>query len=152
MEDQRSKWKIQEPSSSEEDDEGVSRVKWVLTNGYGIGRKLIITPIVISSSMLVLPQHVYSAKGCAFSLFRAAFLQAMFASISSRTCYCLICKKSVLTHTYFCHCDPNQITNLEWTHHKLTSFCLGAPYPARFTRYSISLWTNNLILNHNIAP
>ncbi|MFS7965807.1 hypothetical protein Hanom_Chr09g00766511 [Helianthus anomalus] len=78
------------------------------------------------SSTLVLPQHVYSAKGCVFSLFGAAFLQAMLSSISSRACYCLICKKkrkkNVLTRTYFSHCDPNQITNFKTRHLDLTSF------------------------------
>ncbi|KAK9063075.1 hypothetical protein SSX86_016945 [Deinandra increscens subsp. villosa] len=67
MEDpEESDWKFyQEYSCSKED--GV--VKWMLRKGYVIGKKMVITGIVVSSAPLVLPPlAVFSAMGVAFSV------------------------------------------------------------------------------------
>ncbi|KAK9063073.1 hypothetical protein SSX86_016943 [Deinandra increscens subsp. villosa] len=68
MEDpEESDWKIyQEYSCSKEDDHVV---KWMLRKGYVIGKKMVITGIVVSSAPLVLPPlAVFSAMGVAFSV------------------------------------------------------------------------------------
>ncbi|KAI3732313.1 hypothetical protein L1987_63517 [Smallanthus sonchifolius] len=70
MEDPESEWKIQEYHPySREDDEDANIMKWILTKGYGIGRKIAVTGIVISSVPLVLPPLVvFSAMGVVFSV------------------------------------------------------------------------------------
>ncbi|KVI04540.1 hypothetical protein Ccrd_017142, partial [Cynara cardunculus var. scolymus] len=66
MEDPESEWAIQEyPSWNEEGD----MLKWILKKGYGIGKKMVITGIIVSSAPLVLPPLVvFSAMGVAFSV------------------------------------------------------------------------------------
>ncbi|KAL7586886.1 hypothetical protein Lser_V15G35725 [Lactuca serriola] len=71
MEDQdpdpESEWAIQEYSPSKEGE--TTMVKWILNKGYSIGKKMVVTGIVMSSAPLVLPPLlVFSAMGVAFSV------------------------------------------------------------------------------------
>ncbi|KAA8538899.1 hypothetical protein F0562_025591 [Nyssa sinensis] len=66
MEDPSVEWKIEEYSSSED---GQSKASWFLNRGLELGKKIVITGIVISSAPLVLPPLVViSALGFAFSV------------------------------------------------------------------------------------
>uniref|UniRef100_A0A5B7CCP1 Putative myb-like protein X n=1 Tax=Davidia involucrata TaxID=16924 RepID=A0A5B7CCP1_DAVIN len=66
MEDPSVEWKIEEYSSSEDRE---SKVSWILDRWLGLGKKIVITGIVISSAPLVLPPLVViSAIGFAFSV------------------------------------------------------------------------------------
>lgn len=68
MEDESDKWMIEEyPSSSKETNP--SRLRWILNKGFGLGKKVVITGVVISSAPVVLPPLVViSALGFAFSV------------------------------------------------------------------------------------
>ncbi|CAN4115260.1 unnamed protein product [Withania somnifera] len=78
MEDQIVEWRIVEHTSlgekEEEDDEDEGEVKeskmrWIVNKGLGLGKKVVITGIVISSAPVVLPLlTVISALGFAFSV------------------------------------------------------------------------------------
>ncbi|KAD4384601.1 hypothetical protein R6Q59_011260 [Mikania micrantha] len=62
MEDPESEWRIQEYTCSKE-------IKWMLSKGYVIVKKVAVTGIVISSAPLVVPPLVvFSALGVAFSV------------------------------------------------------------------------------------
>ncbi|KAK1410417.1 hypothetical protein QVD17_36954 [Tagetes erecta] len=71
MKDPDSEWKMEEYSSSskeDDEDEAGSIVKWLLKNGYVIGRRIIVTGIMISSATLVVPPLVaFSAMGVVIS-------------------------------------------------------------------------------------
>ncbi|KAI3778240.1 hypothetical protein L2E82_07389 [Cichorium intybus] len=67
MEDPESEWAIQEYSPSKEGE--TTMVRWILNKGYSIGKKMVVTGIVISSAPMVLPPLVvFSAMGVAFSV------------------------------------------------------------------------------------
>ncbi|KAI3735554.1 hypothetical protein L6452_15060 [Arctium lappa] len=72
MEDPESEWAIQEHDPCwklEEAGDEASMLKWILNKGYGIGKKMVITGIIVSSAPLVLPPLVvFSAMGVAFSV------------------------------------------------------------------------------------
>ncbi|KAK9266875.1 hypothetical protein L1049_027134 [Liquidambar formosana] len=64
--DPTQEWKIQEYSSPSR---GSSKVSWILNKGLCLGKKVVVTGIVISSAPLVLPPLVVlSALGLAFSV------------------------------------------------------------------------------------
>ncbi|KAM7512519.1 hypothetical protein LguiB_011394 [Lonicera macranthoides] len=68
MEDESEEWMIEEyPSSSKETNP--SRLRWILNRGFGLGKKVAIAGVVISSAPVVLPPLVViSALGFAFSV------------------------------------------------------------------------------------
>ncbi|KAK6791848.1 hypothetical protein RDI58_010929 [Solanum bulbocastanum] len=80
MEDQIVEWRIVERTSlkdeeeeeADDDDEGElkeSNIRWIVNKGLGLGKKVMITSIVISSAPVVLPPLiVISALGFAFSV------------------------------------------------------------------------------------
>lgn len=66
MEDPSEEWEVQGHSSS---DGSNSKVSWILHKGLNLGKKIVITGVVISSAPLVLlPLVVISALGFAFSI------------------------------------------------------------------------------------
>ncbi|KAL0382549.1 UNVERIFIED_CONTAM: hypothetical protein Scaly_0542200 [Sesamum calycinum] len=72
MEDPSVEWEIVDYSPSFEEEDGEAektRLGWVLSAGLSLGRKLVITGVVVSSVPLVLPSLVViSALGFAFSV------------------------------------------------------------------------------------